>query len=155
MEDRTLLSVSALFSIGTGVLRVSSVDDNGPDSIEIGTDTGGNVQVIANGSPISGLNPSLSPSDVATIDVQGGDGSNLIDLSGVSTTDYDNPLLEIVVDGGNGHDTILGSADADDTLDGGHGNDHIVGGTGDNANADNGKDSMRGFPIVTQKKIHR
>ena len=80
LEDRTLLSVSALFS--NGVLRVSSVDDNGPDSIEIGTDTAGNVQVIANGTPISGLNPSLSPSDVETIDVQGGDGSNLIDSLG-------------------------------------------------------------------------
>ena len=33
LEDRTLLSVSALFS--NGVLQINSDDDNGPDTIEL------------------------------------------------------------------------------------------------------------------------
>ena len=47
LEDRTLLSVSALFSNGT--LAIASVDDNGPDTIEVGADGMGNVHVRANG----------------------------------------------------------------------------------------------------------
>ena len=129
LEDRTLLSVSALFS--NGVLQISATDDNGPDSIEVGADGFGNVRVEANGVPVTSLG-TLAASSVEGINVNGGDGSNTIDLSGVSTTVYNNPALTINVDGGNGHDTIIGSADADDVLDGGHGNDMITAGSGAN-----------------------
>ena len=142
LEDRTLLSVSALFS--NGVLQISATDDNGPDSIEVGADGFGNVRVEANGVPVTSLG-TLAASSVEGINVNGGDGSNTIDLSGVSTTVYNNPALTINVDGGNGHDTIIGSADADDVLDGGHGNDMITAGSGANTVlGDHGHDTIDG-----------
>ena len=49
LEDRTLLSVSALFSNANGVLQIRATDDNGPDSIEVSADGFGNVRVEANG----------------------------------------------------------------------------------------------------------
>ena len=124
LEDRTLLSVSALFS--NGVLQIKSADDNGADMIVVGADASGNVQVMANGELVSSLG-ALPASQVERIVVKGNAGSNLINLSGVTTAVYSNPDLAIDVDGGNGHDTILGSFDGNDVIDGGHGNDLIYG----------------------------
>ena len=168
MEDRSLLSVAALFV--NGELFVSS---DGGDSIAVRQDSStGRVQVLANGA-VLGTAPNVATSTVTSIVIKGGDDNNTIDLSQVTGTTY--PSLTpngIKVDGGNGNDTITGSptygdsliggdgADVlngqggNDTLDGGDGNDLITGSDGDDSligedgsdtiSGDNGNDTIFG-----------
>ena len=166
MEDRSLLSVAALFV--NGELFVSS---DGGDSIAIRQDsTTGRVQVLANGG-VLGTAPNVATSSVTSIVVKGGDDANTVDLNQVTGTTYPS-LISIRVDGGNGNDTITGSptygdsviggdgADTlngqagNDTLDGGDGTDSIIGGDGDDSligedgndtiTGDNGNDTILG-----------
>lgn len=157
MEDRSLLSVAALFV--NGELFVSS---DGGDSIAIRQDsTTGRVQVLANGG-VLGTAPNVATSTVTSIVVKGGDSENTIDLSLVTGTTYPS-LTSIRVDGGNGNDTITGSPTygdsllggdgvdtlngqgGNDTLDGGDGNDSIIGGDGDDSLiGEDGNDTITG-----------
>lgn len=157
MEDRSLLSVAALFV--NGELFVSS---DGGDSIAIRQDaTTGRVQVLANGG-VLGTAPNVATSTVTSIVVKGGDDANNVDLSQVTGTTYPS-LTSIKVDGGNGNDTITGSptygdsliggdgADVlngqggNDTIDGGDGTDSIIGGDGnDSLIGEDGNDTITG-----------
>src|SRR5207247_9652724 len=77
LEDRSLLSVTSFFI--SGQLSVSS---DGSDNITI-RPTPINpqlVQVLANGTPVTSL-PTVQANQVTSIEVQGGDGPNIIDLS--------------------------------------------------------------------------
>ncbi len=141
MEDRSLLSVAALFV--NGELFVSS---DGGDSIAIRQDsTNGRVQILANGG-VLGTAPNVATSAVTSIVVKGGDDANVIDLSQVTGTTY--PSLTptgIKVDGGNGNDTITGSPTHASSLLGGDGADTLLGGTGgDTLDGGNGTDSIDG-----------
>lgn len=156
MEDRSLLSVAALFV--NGELFVSS---DGGDSIAIRQDsTTSRVQVFANGS-LLGTAPNIATSLVTSIVVKGGDDANVVDLSQVTNTTYPS-LTSVQVDGGNGNDTITGSTygdhlnggdgndlldgqDGADTLDGGDGRDSITGGNGnDSLIGEDGSDTISG-----------
>ena len=159
MEDRTLLSVAALFVNGELFVRTDGVD-----SIAIQQNAAGKVEVRANGA-ILGTTPNVATSAVTSIVVKGGDGANSIDLSQVTNVTYPNLPLNggIRVDGGNGNDTITGSPfygdsllggdgkdtingqAGNDTIDGGDGADSITGGTGDDSLiGEDGNDTITG-----------
>ncbi len=67
-------------------------------------------------------------SNVGNIVVSGGDGDDLIDLSGISPVAFN--ALTTDVSGGAGSDMLAGSSTAD-ILDGGEGNDWLMGNAGD------------------------
>ena len=136
-----MLSASTLFIAGE--LNVSL----GPkDSVAIRDNPAiaGNVLVVINGTPVTNLS-SVTASSVTKILVNGGDDANLIDLSGVTGAVFNNPALKLVVNAGNGADTLLGSSDLADSLNGGDGDDSIVGNGGnDTLFGGNGNDSIAG-----------
>ncbi|MHC4877828.1 MAG: Calx-beta domain-containing protein, partial [Planctomycetota bacterium] len=128
LEVRTLLTTSTLFADG----ELNVIIDEGNDSVAIQTDplNPAFVQVLVNNTLDRSLPPILAGS-VARITIIGSDSENIIDLSTIARADfsYIDPVtgssMEIEVDAGNGHDTILASVDFDDSLSSGHGNDAI------------------------------
>lgn len=140
MEDRTLLSVAALFV--NGELFVNS---DGGDSISIQQNAAGRVEVRANGT-VLGTTPNVATTSVTSIKVKGGDAANSIDLSQVTNVTYPNLAANgILVEGGNGNDTITGSPFYGDSLLGGDGRDVISGqGGNDTIDGGDGTDSITG-----------
>ena len=144
LEERTYLSVTSLFS--GGELQIVS---DGPDSIAVGTNplAPGTVRVTVNGSsdPTLGV---IQASSVTSLVIVGSDNDNIIDVSGVTAADFSffdagtGQGLQISIDGDDGNDVIIGSADLGGTLLGGNGADTITGSTiGDFINAGDGADS--------------
>jgi len=127
LEQRTYLSATAL--IVNGQLTVVSDSD---ESIEIGVDPSGSgdVRVLFDGVPTTSLS-GVQAGSLAGINVIGGPGDNLIDLTQVTSSDFSylDPVtgepMTIVINGGDGDDTLLGSYDLNDSLFGGDGNDLI------------------------------
>ena len=158
MEDRSLLSVAALFV--NGELFVSS---DGADNITIQQNAANKVEVLANGT-ILGTAPNVATSAVTSIVVKGGDAANNINLNSVTNVTYPNIASGgIRVDAGNGDDVIVGSPfygdsllggdgkdtisgqGGADTIDGGNGNDSIIGGDGDDVLiGEDGNDTISG-----------
>ncbi|MFL5328298.1 MAG: hypothetical protein ACJ8C4_05245 [Gemmataceae bacterium] len=128
LEDRITPSVTSTFDDVTGQLTVSS---NGSDSIQIGTDQFSNLTV--NGTNfITSTGLSVAARSVRAIEVNGGPGPNVIDLSAVTplnfglainpdsqeidlTSDRHSASKSIIqnirgrINGGGGADTITGS----------------------------------------------
>jgi Ca2+-binding RTX toxin-like protein len=127
LEQRTYLSATAL--IVNGQLTVVSDSD---ESIEIGVNPqgSGEVRVLFDGVQTTSL-AGVQASQLAGINVLGGPGDNLIDLTQVRASDfsYADPItgdpMTIVINGGDGDDTLLGSYDLNDSIFGGDGNDLI------------------------------
>jgi Ca2+-binding RTX toxin-like protein len=127
LEQRVYLSAAASL-VNNQLLVISDADEN----ISIGTsvDGTGSLELLINGQLHSGLQAAQS-SQIESIHIIGGAGSNRIDLSTVTSAEFTfiNPLTgqgpSILVDGGNGDDTILGSFDFNDSLFGGDGDDII------------------------------
>jgi len=147
LEDRTMLSVTALWTDLDGKLSVRS--DSG-DSIAIETD--GNLEVVVR---VNGLEdtsvPPIAASEVRSIIVEGGDLANVIDLRGVDATAFSyadavtGDPMSVLVRGHNGNDTIYGSPGFGDTISGGDGDDFIVGREGDDQiDGDDGDDQIYG-----------
>ncbi len=121
--------MSATALIVNGQLTVVSDSD---ESIEIGVDPqgSGEVRVLFDGVQTTSLS-GVQASQLAGINVLGGPGDNLIDLTQVRASDfsYADPItgdpMTIVINGGDGDDTLLGSYDLNDSLFGGDGNDLI------------------------------
>ena len=138
MEDRTLLSVAALFV--NGELFVGS---DGGDSITIRQNTNARVEVLANGV-VLGNAPNVLTSAVTKIVVKGGDEGNVIDLNQVTNATYPN-LTSILVDSDDGADVITGSPTYGDSVQAGDGNDIILGqGGNDTLDGQAGIDSVNG-----------
>jgi len=158
LENRTLLSVTGV-RVDT---ELSIFVDEGDDVTVQNDVTTGNVQVTANGSVVNTI-PAIQSSTLTALNVFAGDDDNDIDLSGLTLTDFAALTAPgaIVVQAGDGDDSILGSADfgdsilggdgndtidgqaGDDTLGGGDGNDQITGGTGlDSLNGGDGNDTI-------------
>ena len=156
LEARCLLAVTPLLIDGTNLIVQLEASDN----VSIQSNPAGKLEVLSSGLVVNG-NPDILTADITSIMVTGGDGSNLIDLTGVTTADFD-VALTITVNGGDGGDTILGSefadsliggngadsitgALADDTLEGSNGNDTLSGGVGDDSIlGGDGADSING-----------
>ena len=111
LEARSLLTVSSFFI--NGQLSVAS---DGSDDITVRSNpfNPNLVQVLANGAPVTSLG-TIQTSSVSSIVVEGGDGPNTIDLSGVSATRF-KANLAITVNGKQGDDIITGSFNLSDTL---------------------------------------
>ena len=156
LEARCLLAVTPILINSTELL----VQLEASDDVAIQANSAGKLEVLSSGLVVNG-NPDIFTVDITSIIVNGGDGSNRIDLTGVTTADF-GVALTITVNGGDGGDTILGSefadsliggngadsitgAPADDTLDGSNGNDTLAGGVGnDSLLGGDGADSING-----------
>jgi Ca2+-binding RTX toxin-like protein len=125
LEERALLSVSSL--IINGELSILSDD---ADSIVVRTNPvdGVSLQVIENGFQSTTLG-NVAVADITSINIRGGSGANTIDLSGVAAADFTG-LTGVSVTGGDGDDTITGTADFNDTIIAGDGNDTVTVGIG-------------------------
>ncbi len=128
LELRSLPSITSLFS--AGALMVTS---DGTDAIVLGVNSSGNATL--NGDPLeSATGTSLAANSVTSLDILGGPGNNVIDLSDITLAAFAT-LTQVNVDGGAGNDLIIGSALSDnitsnsgnDTISGGSGNDVING----------------------------
>ena len=156
LEPRCLLAVTPILINGTELLVQLEAGDN----VVIQSDPAGKLAVLSSGLVVNG-NPDILTADITSIMIMGGDGSNLIDLTGVTAADFD-VALTITVNGGDGGDTIFGSEFADslvggngadsitgalanDTLEGSNGNDTLSGGVGDDSIlGGDGADSITG-----------
>jgi len=140
LEDRSLLSVSSFF-VG-GQLTVSSDAD---DAITIRRNPTDNtkVQVLANGTALSSASQ-INITQVTGITVNGGDGPNDINLTGVNSGSF-TKLTSVRINGNAGNDTILGTLDLNDTIVGGDGNDELTGQNGLNSiDGGHGDDTISG-----------
>ena len=136
LQLRTMLS-SVTFDTGSNMLDISLEGSDGV-SAEVVNDK---IEVSINGSPTT---PTPNVSDVHFINVTGGSGDNLIDLSSLSAADFSYLLTSTSINGGDGNDTIYGSGIMDD-IHGDAGNDSIDGGYGsDNIWGDEGADVLNG-----------
>ena len=139
LEDRALLTVSALL-VGSEL----TLESDGADDIRVQANNG-LVEVIANGSSLASLG-TIDASTIQTLVLQGGDGANVLDVSGVTAADFDNPNgLSIEINGGDGNDTILLSNDFGANVDAGDGDDTVTGGNlPDTIQAGDGDDVVNG-----------
>jgi Ca2+-binding RTX toxin-like protein len=117
-------------TVTAGVL---SVESDAGDAITI-TSVGGNVKI--NGADPD--NGAAASATITAIDVLGDDAANNINLAGVTGTDF-TTLATVDVDGRGGDDLINGSQLAD-SLEGGNGHDRIIG----DDNQPGTRDDMRG-----------
>lgn len=131
LEERAYLSVSTLV-VGGNLQIVANSDE----AIAVGVNSSnGNVLVLVNGLPTSGL-PAIQASQLRGLNIRAGQGDNLIDLSGVTSANFSfqdpntGEPLQINVDAGNGRDTVIGTASFEDSIDGGDGDDVINNATG-------------------------
>lgn len=139
LESRCLLAVTPILIDDTNLI----VQLEAGDDVIIQAGSSGLLEVLSSGSVVFGNPDTILTADITSIIVNGGDGSNLIDLTGVTTADFAADL-PITVNGGDGNDTILGS-EFNDSLVGGNGADSIVGGLGDDSlEGNNGNDTISG-----------
>jgi len=131
LEDRTLLAASVLF--GSGELQILT-DANETVLIREDPVTPGRVDVQIGTTTAAATTapslPNVAVTDVTSIVLITGSGNNTIDLSGVLASAFTG-LTSINVQGGNGDDIIIGSADLAVFADGQDGNDSITGGSAD------------------------
>jgi Ca2+-binding RTX toxin-like protein len=121
MEQRTLLSAQVLVLDGT----LQIVTDAGEDvTVRIDPGFSLNVQVLIDGVA-AGAVQSLAANTVTDIEIVTGDDDNVIDISGVTSADF-TVLRSIIIDAGDGNDTITGTTDFADNISGGDGNDTIT-----------------------------
>lgn len=140
LEDRSLLTVQAAV-VGTELF----ISSNGADNIAVQSTSTipALVQVLQNGTPLQTLG-SIPAASLTRIEIDGGDGDNTIDLRGITSSVF-NPAIVLIVDGGNGNDTIFGSNNIASSLSGGDGADTITGGSlNDTLRGGNGNDLLSG-----------
>jgi len=140
LEQRTLLTVSSLLI--NGELNILS---DGSDSITVRANPvdGTSLQVLENGVASTTVG-GIPVTAISSIRIRGGSGPNLIDLSAVDSSVFVN-LTSVSINGGDGNDTILGTANRNDTINGGDGHDSIVGGSGANLiDSGDGHDTVMG-----------
>lgn len=125
-------------SLASGTLTVNGTSSLDTISFSLGSK---GLTVIGNGKTVSG-----SPfNNVNRITVNGNDGADRIDASNLS--------IPVILNGGNGNDTLIGGSNndllqggaGDDNLDGQAGNDSLLGGIGNDVlTGGPGLDSMKG-----------
>ena len=131
LEGRCVPSITSLFNAGA-----LSVVSDGADTIDLGTNSAGNMTL--NGATLlTSGGSTISANSVTSLNVTGGSSNNVIDLGGVTLIGFP-ALTQLNVDGGAGNDLIISSQFADhisgqwgnDTIDGGLGFDTLSGGGG-------------------------
>ena len=138
LETRVLPTVAALL-IGTEL----NVVTDGADSITVRTNATFQVEILANGVVLNTA-PTVNASAIQKLVVTGSDAANVIDLSGVTAAQF-TLLPSILVNGGDGNDSITGSPDLPNSLLGGDGTDVLLGGgVNDSLDGGNGADTLTG-----------
>lgn len=140
LESRQLLSVTAI--VIQNELYITAGTN---DSVTVKTGIGNPlpVEVLGNGVKVFGAG-NVPASSLGRIRIEAGDGNNTINLSSVTAANF-GASLEVVVYGGNGNDTIIGSPDIGISVLGGDGADTLTGGSGkDTLDGGNGRDSIAG-----------
>jgi Ca2+-binding RTX toxin-like protein len=160
LEQRSLLSASAVFVEATGEL---SVELGSSESAQVSAVNGNVLIGLSNNGgpyvPFTGIG-TLPASRIVSLNIYGGDDANTIDLSNVTLTTFPN-LTSLQAFGDDGNDVLIGSPNlanqlfgedghdslrgglADDSLNGGNGNDTIVGNEGNDViAAGDGADSV-------------
>ena len=128
LEERQMLSTVTDFAFDTdNTLTVTGTDVD--DTITISVTSGGKVEVGGQETPVNAV-------DVSSIRVFAMGGNDQVALNSVTVADFSS-LGSIVIDGGEGNDTLIGSP-GDDTIFGGGGNDII--------DANGGNDTISGGP---------
>lgn len=126
LESRDLLAVSAVFDARTLVVR----GDSRPNAIVVYADPTGAVRVSADGANIPiRVTPRTAPptlESVRLVWVEGGAGNDIIRL------DASLGVVDALIRGGAGHDTIQADHAGFTFADGGAGNDLLIGGPGKN-----------------------
>lgn len=145
---------------------VGSESDSAPAGIDVSVGVDENGKVLINGHIASGviriqfsnglgdlpITGEINASTVKTLVINGSNGHDRIDLSGVTFSGFSD-LDKIRVAGGAGNDEIIGSEFAEvlngnqgnDTISGGNGHDVLLGGGGDDSlSGGNGHDTLRG-----------
>lgn len=121
--QRVLVNLESSLGSGTG--------DAQADTVRVeGTESGDSLTVSETGTmaQVSGMSYRVKVSNLETSDaiqIAGNGGSDLIDAAGAIEGTH-----QILLDGGEGNDTIIGSARADSIV-GGEGRDRVRGGAGD------------------------
>ncbi len=113
-----IASAAVNANVAAGVLTVTGT---GSDAITISCDGGGNV-AVANAVVAPGP---TACNTITAINVTGGDGANVITLTGVTAAAY-SALTQTTINAGAGDDQIFGSEQVDE-MHGGPGNDQIIG----------------------------
>lgn len=159
LEDRSLMSVSALLLNNTEL----SIISDGDDDMVFQTNAAGQLEVLVGATGQGELQRPLVPylsipviqaSALTSITIEGGSDQNEIDLSRLTLAAGYSPSLKIIVEGGNGHDIITGSADVSNDIMGGDGNDTIRGGNAaDTLEGGDGNDLIFGDVIPPQLSI--
>ena len=151
LNDRILLSVTASFSPGTGILSVFG--DSHDNSIVMSRDAAGRILVNGGAVTVTGGAPTVA--NTALIQVFGQDGNDAISLDETSgalpAANLFGGAGNDTLTGGSGNDMLFGQAGNDvllgkggnDLLFGGDGNDILTGGVGnDQVFGEAGNDRM-------------
>ncbi|MFM9963346.1 MAG: calcium-binding protein, partial [Planctomycetaceae bacterium] len=116
---------------------------NDVDSIVVRTNAALRVEILANGVVLNTAQ-TVNAAAIGKLVVTGSDAPNVIDLRGVTAAQF-TLLSSIVVNGGDGSDTITGSPELSNSLLGGDGNDVLLGGgVNDSLDGGNGADTVSG-----------
>jgi Ca2+-binding RTX toxin-like protein len=113
-----IASAAVNANVAAGVLTVTGT---GSDAITISCNGGGNVVVAEAAVPV----PATACNTITAINVTGGDGANVITLTGVTEAAF-TALTQTTINAGAGNDQIFGSERIDE-MHGGAGNDQIIG----------------------------
>jgi Ca2+-binding RTX toxin-like protein len=129
-------------AVVTATLSGGTLTVNGTssiDTISFGLSSKG-LNVVGNGKTVAGSRFN----GVSRIVVNGNDGSDRIDATGLS--------IPLTMNGGNGDDTLIGGS-GNDVLNGGAGNDNLDGGDGDDTLLGGiGNDVLTGGPGLDSMK---
>ena len=137
LPGRVMLSVTALFSLASGELRVTG--DELDNVITVSRTPGGTILVNNGAVPIAGGTPTIS--NTAHFHLVGGDGNDAVTLD-----EANGPLPGAALFGGAGNDTLAGGSGFD-FADGGAGSDTVRLGRADDEfqwNAGDGSDVVDG-----------
>lgn len=127
LEDKTLLSVASLLQGNKLTIFSDSDEDITVRANPFGLNE---VEVVVDGV-VSDQLAQIRPDQLASLHIIGGPESNVIDVTRVRAVDFSftDPVtgdgLKILLEGGDGDDTILTSFDFNDSVFGGDGNDLI------------------------------
>lgn len=132
LEQRSLLSASAVFVEATGEL---SVELGSSESAQVSSINGNVLIGLSNDGgpyvPFTGIG-TLPAASIVTLNVFGGDDANTIDLSNVTLATFPN-LTTLQAFGDDGNDVLIGSPNLANQLFGEDGNDSLTGGLADDS----------------------
>jgi Ca2+-binding RTX toxin-like protein len=147
LETRCVLSgFSYTFNAVNGALKISGTEE--ADKIVITETRDGFVKVngfLLRAAPANGAF-TLTLSNVQTIVVNGGNGRDTIDARGISGLKSAKGKNTITLNGNDGDDTIYGTGKSASIINGGRGDDNLTGGAfGDTIHGNDGNDIIRGL----------